>query len=94
MVHTVWTVNVVFSHDPLPQDCPFGDIVNRNSSHFLANTLGPTTEDLKMVRPLERLLLTANLKSSNQEKVAWDLAESIPKNSENSGTIYVIKTSK
>ena len=50
-------------------------------------------EDLKTVRPLERLLLTANIKSSKQEKVAWSLAESILKNSENSGTIYVIKIS-
>ena len=45
-----------------------------------------------MVRLLERLLLMANLKSSKQEKVAWALDESIPKNSENSGTIYFIKT--
>ena len=36
-------------------------------------------DDLKMIRPLEHLLLMANLKSSKQEKVVWALAESIPK---------------
>ena len=55
-----------------------------NYHHRLADTheMPPwvsITEDLKMVRPLERLLLTANLKSNKLEKVAWALAESIPK---------------
>ena len=78
MVHTVRTVNVVFSHDPLHQDCPsdWGYCQPELLSFFLANTLGPTRQTI------------SEFITHSKSEESRALAKSIPKNSENSGTIY------